>query len=361
MGVFYFLFVVLFLSAILLNRSRGWGFFLIFIMGFICAFRGINVGTDTINYYMNNFSGESSFDVSTSSLVNWEFGFQLISGIIAQLDFNPRWCVYVLTFITYMFLSLAAVRYSKLLGVKIVFVALLYFIMGYYALTFNISRQMAAISIVLYGYSFLFQDKRKYMYFFIYILLASSIHISSLIYILFFFIRYVNLSKIDTKLIIIFSVGLLLFTQLFKDVFLSFIMDKSEAFSLYTKYMQQTEESTVSVAGFVFEFLKLSLSLYVYCRLNNSVNSLFVNMYLTSIFIDLLFGAFYGNIYRVSFGFVVIQIIAYAIVLSRRVCDFCPNFSRSIFFFLVVLIYGYESLSSLSRGAYDIIPYYMTL
>ena len=55
MGVFYFLFVVLFLSAILLNRSRGWGILLVFLMGFICAFRGINVGTDTINYYMNNF------------------------------------------------------------------------------------------------------------------------------------------------------------------------------------------------------------------------------------------------------------------------------------------------------------------
>lgn len=367
MDVFYFLFIVLFFSSLLFNRSKVWGIFLIFLMAFICAFRGINVGSDTINYYQNNFSGEASFEkISSSSLVDLEFGFQLISGFIDKLELNPRWCVFSLAIITYVFLSMAALRFNRIFETNVVIVALLYFIMGYYALTFNISRQMAATSILLYGYSFLFQDKRKIMYFFVYVLLAASFHISSFMYLLFFLIRYVNFSKINPKQIIVSSVGLLLFIQLFKEFILNFIMDKSEAFSLYTKYMQQTEESTISVAGFVFEVLKLSLSLYVYYRLKNFANSRLINMYLASIFIDLLFSAFYGNIYRMNIGFSIIQIIAYAVYLSKfvYVCSLSPKLKFRItdetaFFILMIVVYGYDTLSGLSRGAYDIVPYYI--
>ena len=365
MAIFFFLFTILLFSVIKLKNSNRWGIFLIFLMAFICAFRGINVGSDTINYYMNNFSGDASVnDIASGTLVGMEFGFQLISRYIAQMGLSSRWCVYILAIITYVYLSLAAVRFYKLLGAKVVFVAFLYFVMGYYAMTFNISRQMAATSIILYGYSFLFQDKRKNIHFFISLLFASSLHISSLIYLLFFFVRYLNLSKIKPELVIVSSIGVFLFVQLFKDVCLNFIMTKSEVLTLYSHYMQETEELTVSIAGFLFEFFKLALSLYVYFRLNRFINRYFMNLYLASIIIDILFGAFYGNIYRVSFGFVIIQMIAYATFLSKMgdlPTSRFVNIDKKLIFPLIVLIYGYESLSSLYRGAYDIIPYYITL
>ena len=368
MGVFYFLFVVLFLSAILLNRSRGWGIFLVFLMGFICAFRGINVGTDTINYYMNNFRGEFSFgNVSSSSLISMEFGFQLISGFITQVGLSPRWCIYILAIITYTFLSMSAIRFNKILGTNVIVFVLLYFIMGYYGLAFNIARQMAATSILLYGYSYLIQDDNRKGLFFVFLFLASSLHISSLLYLVVYFFKYVNLNRINYKIIFTSSLVMLFIIQLFKGSLIGWIISKFSVLAFYSHYMEQTEEAAVSILGFVCKFFQLLLSLYVYHKLSGCTNRHFLNIYLASIFIDILFGALYGDIYRINIGFSVIQIIAYATYLSEFVydCSLSPKLKFRItdetaFFILMIMVYGYGTLSSLAGGTYDVVPYYMT-
>lgn len=364
MGVFYFLFIVLLLSSILFNRSRGWGFFLVFLMGFICTFRGINVGSDTINYYLNNF--EDSFSIIDSSR-QFEFSFQFLSQYITYSGINPRWCLYVLSIITYIFLYLAAIRFNRLLGANVVIIVFLYLIMGYYGMTFNISRQMAAMSILLYGYTFLLQDGKKQLLFFVFLFLASSFHLSSLLYIFVYFIKYLDLQKINFKIIAISSLAILFVTQLFKGPLLGFVMSKFEFLALYAKYMDQTEEATVSIVGFVFKFVQLLMCLFVYYRLLNCTNRYFLNIYLATIFIGLFFGAFYGNIYRMNIGFAIIQVVAFATYLSEFVydCSLSPKLKFRItdetaFFILMVMVYGYETLSGLARGAYDVVPYYMT-
>lgn len=356
-------------SSILFNRNRVWGGFLIFLMGLICAFRGINVGSDTINYYLNNFSGEFSFDfMSSSSLIRMEFGFQLISDFITQVGLSPRWCVFILAIITYVFLIMSAIRFYKLLGTNVIILSLLYFIMGYYAMTFNISRQMAATSILLYGYSYLIQDNNKKGLFFVFLFIASSFHISSLFYMIVYFIQFLNLYKINFKMVVISSLAMLFITQLFKEPVLNFIISKFEILGLYTEYMEKTEEATVSIVGFMFKLFQLFLSLYVYHKLSGYINRYFLNIYLASIFIDILFGAFYGNIYRMNIGFSIIHLIAYATYLSEFVydCSLLPKLKfritdETVFFILMVMVYGYGALSSLARGAYDVIPYYITI
>lgn len=364
MGVFYFLFIILLLSSVFYNWSRVWGFFLIFLMGFICSFRGIDVGSDTINYYQNNF--DETFSIINSSR-QFELSFKLLSEYVTYSGIDSRWCLYILSIITYSFLYLAAIRFNRLLGTNVIIMVLLYFTMGYYGMTFNISRQMAAIAILLYGYTFLLQDGKKQLLFFVFLFLASSFHLSSLLYIFVYFLKYLELQKINFRIIAISSLVILFVTQLFKESLLGFVMSKFEFLALYAKYMDQTEESTVSIVGFIFKFVQLLMSLFVYYRLLNCTNRYLLNIYLATIFIGLFFGAFYGNIYRMNIGFAIIQIVAFATYLSEFVydCSLSPKLKFRItdetaFFILMVMVYGYETLSGLARGAYDVVPYYIT-
>lgn len=356
MTTFYILLFFILLSSFSRFNKSGWAFFLFFLFWFVLNFRGINVGSDTIGYYTNDFKGEYSFDLLSSYSMEW--GFQLLSSIIYKLKVNPRWCVFILSSITFFFLYISSKKYSKQIGLNPIVVLLMFYLLGFYSLAFNISRQIAAVSILLYAYTFLFENKSNHKYFILFVALAGAFHFSSYLFLFVYFLKWVDFSKIRFSLIACGAIAFFTLVQLYKDPLLVWVTSVFSSLSMYLHLLVGTESSSFSIPGFIIEFIQLLLSLFVYKAISKSPYKIYANIFLISIFFEIFMTVFFGNIGRVRYGLEIFNVIAYAWCFSFW--DQLNNVNKFIYI-LVILINSYTMLSSLAGGTYDIIPYYMTL
>lgn len=354
MGVFYGLLVFLIILSLSKNAKLNMGGFSIFMLAFINAFRGVDVGSDTINYYNNNFDATFSLDFTSSYELEWLF--QFITRSIYVTGIDSRWCVWILSIFTFLFLYLASKRYQKIMDLSLVLVAMMYFIvLDFYPLSFNIARQIASISILLYAYSFLYDNNK--MPFFLWVFVASGIHLSSLLFIFIYFIRNINFAKYNFRIIFIVSYGLFFAVLMYKEVLLNFVVSYFPAMSIYDHLVEDTETTNKSMAFHFYEFVKLNINLYVAFKLLSNRDNKYVNIFIISIFAGLFFNAFYGNIARIVLGLSIINVIILASYFSKRKLSQIDK----LVYVITLFIYSWTVLRSLSGGAYDVIPYYMTL
>lgn len=353
MGIFYFLLFVLLLLSFSRNSQSKLGGFSIFLLAFINAFRGIDVGSDTINYYNNNFDG--IFSLNFTSTYELEWAFQSISRFIYLSNLDSRWCVFILSFITFIFIYFASKRFQKQMNLSLVMVSLMFFLLDFYTLSFNIARQVAAISILFYAYSFLY-DKRNFQFFF-WVFIASGFHLSSILFSLIYFLKNIDFSKISFKLLFVTAYSTFFLVLVFKTVLLDLVLSKFPAMSLYDHLIEDTETTNKSNIFYMYEFVKLNINLYVAHNLLKNGSNKYVNIFIISIFAGLLFNAFYGNISRIILGLSIINVIILASYFSKD----SLNQKDKVVYIATILIYSWTVLRSLSGGAHDVIPYYMTL
>lgn len=354
MGAFYFLSAVLCLSSLFCYRSKKWGFFILILLLVFNIFRGIYVGSDTVNYYTNHIIAED-FSLDSGSSYGFEFLFILLGKTINEMGVNPRWCLWSLSIVTFFFLYQSYRRYNKHYDVSLVLMLSFYFLLSFYALSFNIARQMAASSIILYAYSY-YEEKgiKKYLFFF-FTLLACSLHISSVIILVVCLLNKMKFRFIVEHKYIVYIVliGLFVIIQVFKSVFLSSVLGSLDILNVYTYLSEETESSTLSVVGMLFKVLEIFIFLKLYYSLNKYAVLPSKILFIAIVF-EIILGAFYGNIYRIGITFSIIKIVCLSIYFSR------PSENRLIYLALFMFLFGYPMLSSLANGAYNIVPYYFT-
>ena len=127
--------------------------------------------------------------------------------------------------------------------------------------------------------------------------------------------------------------------------------------SLYDHLIEDTQTTNKSMVFHLYEFVKLNINLYVsYKFLKNSGNR-YVSLFIVSIFAGLFFNAFYGNIARIVLGLSIINVVILASYFSKDKY----TTSDKVVYVITLFIYSWTVLRSLEGGAYDVIPYYITL
>ena len=147
------------------------------------------IGTDYYNYinYLHQVEGGIPN-------VRTEIGFYLILKIIAFFNLNSQWLFVITSFLTVLFVFLSIKKYFSL---SILFYNIL--LLDLYS--YNIVKQGLAVAIVMYAVSNLIDGhKLKYI---IFVLLASSVHMMSLLCLPFVFFYKINYKIIITVGIII--------------------------------------------------------------------------------------------------------------------------------------------------------------
>lgn len=349
MVIFVLIFILLFGLALFDRKNDRLAFVTLILMCFVNAFRAISVGADTINYYNNQFYGEYSLDFSSTYELEWIF--QSLSALIRDNGIDPRWCLYSLSIITSVFLYLSFKRYHKQLGTNLILILLFYFVFDFYSLSFNIARQCASISILLYAYSFLYSEKLRY--FFFYVIIAAGFHISSLLFIFVYFIRKFDINKFKSTELIIVSYAILITIFIGKVYLWNFIISSYPALALYENLMGNTEIGSFSIFSLLLESFRLGLGLYVLVRLRQVGLNRYNTLLYFALLAVILTNSFYGNITRIFYGLSIIRVMAFATLFSRL------RWSRNdkIVFMLSTLFYGIFTLSGLNNGAYEIVPY----
>lgn len=195
MLLFFGLSFFLLLGALIPVRNQNFylllSFFILFILS---AFRDISVGTDTAHY--------EDFFKSIELNIEWvraaiEPGWVFLNDLVLYFGGEYRDLIVISSFLTLLPVFIVAKKYSLNPMLTISSYYLLYF----YFYSFNISRQILAVSFVLISLIFLLK-KRIFIFCFL-IFIASLFHTSVLLCLLLIFVDKITDNK---NILIIFSI-----------------------------------------------------------------------------------------------------------------------------------------------------------
>ncbi len=307
-----------------------------FLPFFIVSAIRYRVGTDWMiydEYFFAINSGENSFK---------EPLFNLLNKLIYTLSKDSQWLFVISALLGLVFVFLAVYKQSKYIPFSI----LLFFLSTFYFNSLNQIRQGIAMCIFLYAYQYARQEKwKKY---FIWIIIATGFHISSLVYLAVYFLYK---WKADLKKHIIAFVVTLVCMPVLKVLLVKIISLTSYGWYFDSSYAS----NDFLLAGFLISFLILVLHEY-YLLVGGEDDksySCMVNMQLLCV-ISLLCTGFIPQVSRIASAFEIISIIS----LPKMVLREQERNRRIVVYILITLLLLVKLLYNVYIcGFYDVIPY----
>ena len=337
----YVIMYVVVLIAFLNKEKRILGEIAFFILLFCSLFRGDLVGIDTqgaMSWHQVVNRGSLDFDLMDSR--TYEVTTNFIYKLIYFYNFPERIIIIFYSLVTFMFLRSSSAR----MNIDIATLAIIFLLGGAYIYSFNIARQYAGIAVSIYAITYIFEKKSsRSLLFFLFMLFATTIHTSSLIYFPLYLFRFLDFKKsvvyIITLIIIFFSlVGVLNIRSLMSKVLSINLM------SSYSEYYSQNLNltQTFSFGGYIIMYTQLLLQLLmlnkVYDKFKYSLLFAFV------ILVSYMTNDISGDISRSFFGFKFLVMLFVGYYLSK----FNNLYLKSLF----IVAYSY----SFYKGIMD--PYY---
>lgn len=182
--ILFFLMFILNIIGDLSNRSKIFFSLTSTILLIAMASLRINIGTDYENYIQ-------LYDVLTSHTYIYDFGiepfFYLVNILSSYFEHGPMIMFFIMSVITVIPFFVLSRKYST-------FVISIVFLTSIYLSSLSLVRQMAAASILLLSANYLLEGKIKKSLFFV--MIASSFHYSSLLFIGFIIFRRFKISAV---------------------------------------------------------------------------------------------------------------------------------------------------------------------
>lgn len=185
MTVYLFFFFILFLLS-LKGINKFLMLIIIIALSIVLGFRANQIGVDTNNYI--DYYNSLSLDIFSGYM---EKGWNFIAVTCKCLGLSAYGFNFVVAILSlFPFYYVASTNKDNHINGYIIYFL---YSLGFYFLMFNGMRQFLAISILLLGYSCLAKgESRK---FFVYVSLASLVHLSSLCAILMYFVGKIRLTS----------------------------------------------------------------------------------------------------------------------------------------------------------------------
>jgi len=356
MGIYLVLLFLLFICTRTLKPSKGVVLTLAAILFVVSAGRGESVGIDTINYYQNGFSTSYSGENH-----QYEVVFVGLCDLIRDVGLNPRCCLYLLSVITIFFVCAASRKFKS----NTIYVLFFFLLFNFFTHSLNIARQLAACSILLYAYSFLFAKNGKIInklfqprnsdiiYFLLFVLLAASFHVGAILGVmaLFAFLFRVDKLTFNTLLICVILVSSFAIVQIGRDLLLSRSMGYLSIIAIYDEIGSATTGTTLSIFGFFYRSIAYVFYGMALVYLTRDSYEQLGRFFFLSLVIRILLSVFYGSILRMGFYFSLIDIIVFSLCVSKK------DRQRKLFLYFSVLYFGIDYVLFLSGNTYETVPY----
>ena len=262
------------------QRQINIGFTLsVTIMFFFRAFRAYTVGGDLYYYrLLFNFMGNYSWDSLLTVNNGYEAGFLYYNKIIYTL-FHDFQALLICTAIINVISILLFIKNNSRIPWLSLF---LYIAMTFWPESFNIERQAIAFSFLLIGFSNI-KNRRFFRYLF-WVLLATSFHVSSIIWVVLYFVY--NL-KLDRKYwIAVIGGGIVVY------IFAGSILRTAISFLYANNGKYSTIVSTGAGRGYLLYLIGVLLIqmiiFYRYQDNDNKDTNLFIHMLVIAVLLQLL-------------------------------------------------------------------------
>ena len=336
MFIYIALFILL-LIGIKKRNSRGWLFICTFSMAIIIGTRTIEVGTDTKSYIALYKS-----IVANGYIAVVEPGYGFSEYFFSQLGFGFNLFQTAMTLIMF-YLLYTTIRKSS---VDYAFSLFIFYGMYFMMYTMNIYRQMFAVMVLLMGYFYLSQGRKKI--FLILVVIAMLFHMSSVVAFGALFINKIKVGKRSkTMIMVILSlmIGFVMSPQVFASVaggYAHYLLDSDDLVRTGTRLLQGI------FLSIFWSILFVSCYLFTDARIRE--NFWFKMFYLATILNNVCLRLELGL--RILLIFSICQVIALPLCVSYRKGISKASFTGIIILFLTVFFY-----TMLLTNSADVVPY----
>lgn len=177
------------------------GFFLFLLMGL----RHYSVGNDT-GRYLQRFNGILP-EINLGLFEYEEWGFYLFNVILSKLKLSNQGYLMITSLVVVVSFMFFYYRYSKNIPLSL----FLHLTIGLFTMSMSGIRQTLAIVVSMLAFHFM--KKNKFIYFFLAVIIAQSIHNTAIIFLPVYFIRNLKISQKRGVLLLGLTSLILLFRQ----------------------------------------------------------------------------------------------------------------------------------------------------
>lgn len=244
-------------------------YIILIIMICICGFR-YEVGTD-YNLYTNMYKYIQSFP-------RVEFLFEFIIKLFNKYNFSVEFFFFFVSMITLSIIYISIKKNSQKPAESL----FLFVCLGFFALQFNIMRQMLAAAIILYGTKYLVsRNLKKY---FITVFIAGLIHTTSFIMLPFYFLSNIKFKRKT----LLFAIVLMFATSLMYIPIMNFLTSNISIYSVYSNINDYTFNEA-GIGTYLLILFNLALAIVMIIKKYNLVfyekkNNIYINMFIFSFF-----------------------------------------------------------------------------
>lgn len=324
MALFWIILGALLLTSSVSKRQRYIVIFFSIVLILLLGFRSVEMGKNDTEAYFEWFGYDNDL-----LLFQFEPFYAYLNIFVYESGLPYELVQLIMATITIGFLVLAFKKEKT----NLLFSLSLYYFLCYYFRSYNIMRQMAAISIVLYAFSCL-RHKQMLKYTLL-TLFASLIHITSLLTFIAFFFRKektsFNKAFVIITLFITFILGAF---NVFQPIIASFG-------SILPRYFvgEATRTETFSLS-------KLAMNaLFIFLYFNTNTKSIYMKLYFVGIcLINII--TFHVDMMRISYYFLIAEVMAFSEAVKYRRLSINGRYMLivtlvySIFLFSYLVLWG---------------------
>lgn len=217
----------------------------------LSAFRSLNVGNDTLNYYKAYWRSFYESSILNSS-IRFETGYIALMKFVQYFHYDYIVLQILVALIIFVSVSLFLKAYSN----NIIFSIYIFMTLNLFFQTMNISRQFIAISILVLSIKYVLN--RNFVKFISMVFVASLFHSTAFIFIVIYPLNTINFAKVNK--FFLFSVIPLI--TIFFDYFLNIYI---KYFPKYEGYLSSDYfQSDGNLAIYLNLIIYISIAIYAY-------------------------------------------------------------------------------------------------
>ncbi|MFW2136097.1 EpsG family protein [Chryseobacterium sp. TY4] len=343
------------------------------VLFFVSAFK-YETGVDwaAYQYYVENaYPLDKAFDTGNWSRVfpSLDVGFSLLNSIVRTFDGGIQVIFFITALISTLLLKNNVQKYSPLP----VFALLVYY--TFFFFIFDLSGLRQGLAIQIFFYSLRYVEAKKIIKYLLSILLAMSIHWTSILLLPLYFIINKKASIRNVVVIIIFSTAIFSFQVKWLGAFMGNILNQINSFTLlagkvnaYTTNGVFSQNRGWNMYTFYVYIKIILLLIFTYTRRNyfNSFEksryyNIFFNLSLAQFFCIFTFYEFYEMSERFKFYFLTSEVVLFPWLIVSYYYKFQKHIVTlicSVFIFFNSYIYLLEFPNAIAYTPYQNYIYY---
>lgn len=329
--------------------------FAIIVLVIFAGCRDYTIGTDVRIYgnplFYNAIRYQNLQDYLADNLMTVDAGYLVLNFIVSRFTASAHWLYAFIGLVIYLCSFIGIYRMRDRISVTFSWT---FFILLFYAFSFNLMRQMMAMAIVFMGSIHLLN--KNYIRFLPYVIIGMLFHQTSMIFSFAIIIMMIAMNAIDRKLFCFLIIAGAIALVFAYAPLLQFLLSHGILSEKYSRYILEAS-GTVSINPIIQRSVPIIL-FYIFGEKNWDEKDNFSNFFMAMMLMDLILasmrGIYASTMIRVSLYCSIFNIYGYSYFLRK----ITPKNNRIIIgVMLVVMFAGIWIYQIVYKGGQAIFPY----